>query len=196
MSVAGPTIPCPKCKKVFKAESWHRDGMPVCQRCSTVYEFIDFPALYRDTSATTAKSAGAMAEDATCYFHPVNRAEQVCESCGRYLCPVCSIDFGGKRLCPSCISGKQTKAPEGEQGRILWDGMALSLALLPVLIWPITVVTAPAALGVAIVGWRKPSSLVRGNRTRLVIAMIVASIEIALWLFLFGSLIFSSSWAK
>ena len=181
MPVAGPTIPCPKCRKPFKDESWHRDGMPTCHRCRTVFELIDYPALFQNPESRKAVGQDALPEDASCYFHPKNRAEQVCESCGRYLCPVCSIDFGGRRLCPSCIAGKQKAAPEADQGRMLWDGIALSLAVMPFLIWPLTLVTAPAALGVAIVGWRKPGSLVRGNRVRLVISIILASLQIVAW---------------
>lgn len=190
MVATGPSIPCPKCKKVFTAENWHRDGMPVCQRCSTVYELIDFPALYREVSARDLSGAEAAPEDSSCFFHPHNRAEHVCEGCGRYLCPVCTVDFGGRKLCPSCIAHGRKKAPEGESSRVLWDGIALALAVVPLLLWPTTVVTAPAALGAAIVGWKKPSSLVRGKKLRLVLAMIISSLEIIAWLVLLGTFIF------
>lgn len=191
-AATGPTIPCPKCRKVFKAENWHRDGMPCCQRCSTVYELVDFPALYQSPENRPESTADALPEDASCFFHAQNRAEQVCEGCGRFLCPVCTVNFGGRKLCPSCIAQGQTKAPEAEQGRILWDGIALNLALLPPLLvvtWMFSLITAPVALGIAIFGWNRPTSLVRGSRVRLVLAMVLATVQIGAWIYLFASLL-------
>lgn len=176
----------------MKADSWKRDGMPTCQRCLTVFELVDFPRLYQNPASQQAHASEALSEEATCYFHPKSQAEHVCESCGRYLCPVCAIDFGGSRLCPSCIERKQKEPASAEPGRMMWDGVALSLALVPLIIWPITVVTGPASLGAAIVGWKKPQSLVRSNRGKLVLAMVIASLQIAGWLFLFGSLIWKN----
>ena len=68
-------------------------------------------------------------------------------------------------------------------GRVLYDGLALAVAVLPLLMWFLTCITAPIALGIVIVGWRKPGSLVQGSRTKLVIAGVIALIEIGAWIF-------------
>jgi hypothetical protein len=52
---------------------------------------------------------------------------------------------------------------------------------MPLLIWPVTLVTAPLALCIVYSGWRKPQSLVQPGRTKLIVAGIIALIEIGVW---------------
>lgn len=128
-----------------------------------------------------ASAATAVAEDAACFFHADNRAEQVCDGCGRYLCSVCSVDFGGARLCPSCIATKRTAKREMASGVVLHDNIALHLSLLPLILWPFTAITAPTALGYVIYAWRKPLSVTRRSRARLWVAGIAAVVQICGW---------------
>lgn len=186
---SGPALPCPSCKRVLGPESWSDAGSGTCVRCRTEFDFIGFPALHA-TRAQIAPQAAVLDADSVCFFHAENRAEAICEGCGRLLCPVCAVSFAGQRLCPACIAAtKKSEAPTITRDRVLFDGIALVLALLPIIAWPITLVTAPAALVLAIYGWKKPGSLVRGrSRVRLVIAMIVALLQIGGWITLFGTL--------
>ena len=185
----GPALPCPRCKRTLGPESWIDANSGVCFRCKTDYEFVGFPALHAPRSRV-APQAAVLAADSVCFFHAENRAEAICESCGRLLCPVCTVPFAGQKLCPTCISSAKTsEAPTIIRDRVLYDGIALVLALLPLVVWPLTLVTAPAALGVAIYGWKKPGSLVRGrSRVRLVGAMILALLQIGGWVTLFVAL--------
>jgi hypothetical protein len=52
--------------------------------------------------------------------------------------------------------------------RVVWGQLALITGGLPLLLfifmWPFFVITGPAAIGVAIYGWKRPGSLVRGRR--------------------------------
>jgi hypothetical protein len=180
---AGPALPCPRCKRVLGPESWSDAEHGVCFRCKTEYEFVAFPAL-NATRAQIAPQAAVLAADSVCFFHPENRAETICEGCGRLLCVVCSVPFAGQKLCPTCIAGAKTsEAPAMLRDRVLYDGIALALAGLPLFIWPFTLITAPAALGMVVYGWNKPGSLVRGrSRARQIIAVILALLEIAGWI--------------
>ena len=178
----GYALPCPRCKRVLDAASWRDATGGACWSCRTDFDFFSFPALTAKR-ARVAPQAAAVAEDSACFFHAENRAEAVCEDCGRMLCAVCTISFTGRKICPACIAAAKTSdAAPAVQQRVLYDAIALSLAVLPLLLWPFTLVTAPVALGYVIVGWKKPGSLVRGNsRTRLVIAGVFALLEIAGW---------------
>jgi hypothetical protein len=124
-----------------------------------------------------------LSAESVCFFHAENRAEAICDGCGRLLCPVCAVPFAGQKLCPTCIAtGKATGAPAMIRDRMLWDGTAFALALVPILVWPFTLITAPAALGVVIYGWNKPGSLVRGpSRWRFIVAGILALAQIGGW---------------
>lgn len=185
--IAAPALPCPKCRRPLGAGSWIDGGSGHCFRCKTDFEVVMFPAVAA-APAAIAPQAAVLAADSVCFFHAENRAEAVCDGCGRLLCPVCAVPFAGQRLCPQCIAaGKKTEFPVLTRDRTLWDSIALSLAVVPLVIWPLTLVTAPVALGVVLHGWKKPGSLVRGaGRVRFVVAGVLACLEIAGWIGLAG----------
>jgi len=182
----GPALPCPKCKRVLESYSWRDASSGICRRCDAEFEFVPFPALTA-TRAISAPQAAELAADSVCFFHAENRAETVCEACGRMLCPVCTVSFAGQKLCPVCIAATKTSdvAPT-VRDRTLYDGTALGLALFPLLMWPVTLITAPVALGFVIYGWKKPGSLVRGRSlVRLILAGLFATLEIGGWVTFF-----------
>jgi hypothetical protein len=177
-----PALACPSCKRTLGPESWIDAHHGTCFRCKTDYEFFGFPALNASRTKVAAQTA-MLAEDSVCFFHAENRAEAVCEGCGRLLCPVCAVPFGGQKICPTCIAATKTsEAPQMTRSRVLFDGIALMAAGLPLLLWPFTLVTAPFALGMVIYGWKQPGSLVRGpSRVRFIIAGLLAAIQIGVW---------------
>src|SRR4051812_41940959 len=100
---AGPAVACPRCRQVLGADSGYDEHGGVCSGCSTAYEFVGFPALHA-TRAQITPQAAMLAADSVCFFHAENRAEAICDGCGRLLCPVCTVPFAGQKLCPSCIA--------------------------------------------------------------------------------------------
>src|SRR5579885_2411947 len=181
MPAGGFAISCPKCQRASPARIW-REEEGRCSHCRENFVFVAFPAFAAEAAVVAPKDA--LPEDAVCFFHAENRAEAICEACGRFLCGVCAIDFTGRRLCPSCVAASKNTDPKLPDSRVLYDGIALSAAVFSLLIWPVTLVTAPVALGFVVAGWRRPGSLVRGNRVRLVAAGLIALAEIAGWIIL------------
>ncbi|MBL9189330.1 MAG: hypothetical protein JNK23_17740 [Opitutaceae bacterium] len=181
--ITGPALRCPKCRRKLEAHMWHSATAGRCGPCLAEFEFVPFPALAA-AGAAAAPQAVLAAEESVCFFHAENRAEAVCADCGRLVCAVCAIDFGGRRVCPRCVAGaRESAAPTAVRQRATFDGAALSVALLPLLLWPFTFVTAPFALGLAIYGWNKPGSIVRGpRRWRLVLAGVIALAQIGGWI--------------
>ena len=79
--------------------------------------------------------------------------------------------------------------------RILYDDIALGLALLPLLMWPFTLMTAPAAIFMVLKYWRRgPTSLVRRTRIRYVLALLFALPQFAGWVWLLAKGI--SAWTS
>jgi hypothetical protein len=179
----GPALPCFRCGRTFDSTSWIDANNCRCLHCREDFEFLPFPALVK-TRAIAKPQAIAVADDSSCFFHAENQAEKVCDGCGRFLCNVCAIPFSGRIVCSSCVAAKKTGDTPLLTERALHDGIALSLALLPILFWPLTLLSAPTALGVAIYGWNKPRSLVRSGRSKLVLAMLLALLQIGGWIFL------------
>ena len=103
---------------------------------------------------------------------------------------MCDVDFNGEHLCPGCLETgrKKGRLSNLDNRRTLYDSLALSLVLLPMVllfVWPLSLVTAPAALFVAVRYWKAPGSLLRRSKIRFVLAMLLALIQIVAWGILF-----------
>lgn len=121
--------------------------------------------------------------ESSCFFHPQKKAVVPCAGCGRFLCALCDCDFGGTHFCPACLEAGKSKGKIKalDNRRTRYDSIALALALLPMLIFYFTLITAPMTLFVAIRYWNAPRSLVRSNRTRFVLSIIIALLQIGGW---------------
>ena len=171
---------CPKCQRSFQALEWNSDGTCNCRYCYQEFESVSFAAQFTG-NAVASPQAVALAEDSTCFFHTSNQAEQVCDACGRFLCAVCAVPFGGRTLCPGCIAAGKKDGTTTMPERRLPGGIALAFAVVPIFLWPLTVLTAPTALWLAISGWNKPGSLVNPGRGKLIAAGVIALIQCGLW---------------
>jgi hypothetical protein len=176
----GAELPCPKCGQILDAPAWRDGNGGTCRICRVRFDFMGFPALSFQRPGAIPKAV-VVAEHATCFHHPENQAESLCEGCGRFLCSVCAISYGGRLLCAACIKAGTTTDPGSIRTRTLYPGIAMAVAVLPLLIWPVTLLSAPVALCVVYSGWRKPQSLVQPGRTKLIIAAIIALVEIGAW---------------
>ena len=183
-------IGCPACKIRLDAGNWAGVERTDCPVCGRSLQWRVFPALFLPRSQTDTPSA-SLTDESRCFFHADRPAALVCEACGRFICRLCDVAFEGKHLCPTCINAGMRKGRFAhlDRGRIRWDSLALSLAILPLLLWPFTLLTAPATIGVVVYGWRKPRSLVAPNGWRFVVAALFASLQIAGWAFLFAKLL-------
>jgi hypothetical protein len=167
---------------------WQGVDVARCPSCESEFEQLRFPAL--SVARRVDRAAGLAAGEANCYFHAQNRAEVACDGCGRYICAVCRVPFAGQQFCPSCLESRADRRKLPENHRVLYSHIAVVLAVVPLLMWPFTVVTAPAALVFCFYGWNKPGSLLpQRSKVRFVIAGIVAVLEIGGWLLLLGKLL-------
>ena len=173
--------PCPKCKVPLNGIVGRGEG--VCDSCATVLEFVLFPSLRR--AKPVVRAVRSVDGDATCFFHTQNQAAAVCDGCGRYVCAVCEVPGDeGRKLCPPCVSAGRKKAAIKADEIVAYDAMAMGLGLLPMLMWPLTLVTAPITMFVAVYGWRKPRSLVRPGCARFVVAIILSALQMCGWIVL------------
>jgi len=124
-----------------------------------------------------------MDDEASCFYHPDKQAVIPCDSCGRFLCSLCDLELDNMHLCASCLetSQEKRKIKNLENHRTLYDSVALHLAVLPVLIWFTTIITAPVAVFLAIRHWKTPSSIIRRTKIRLILAMLIAGGQIVGW---------------
>jgi hypothetical protein len=183
---AGQVMRCPKCSLSLETSMFAPGIWVECPACRSQIAVTFFPALTNPPDAvTTASGERAIEGEAACFFHPDKRAAVSCQKCGRFLCTLCDVPFGGKHLCPSCLDS--AKLPELLSRRLVWGQLAMLLGFFPfvgTLACPLflfvfqlfTVFTGPAAIFVAIWGWKKPPSLVHGHRHGMAIAGIVGGL--------------------
>lgn len=132
-----------------------------------------------------ADRAEAQLAEAACFYHEGKKAEQLCDDCGRFLCSLCTLPIGQDTLCASCleIRRKNETGDHRFKSRVVrFDKLAIGLSLIPLIIYfPLTCITAPASLFVAIRYWKENVGLVSGIRFRMVLAISLGVLQIAGW---------------
>lgn len=146
-----------------------------------------FPACIRERNIVRADAVLA-AGQSSCFFHPKLGATAICEVSGRMICDLCKTEWNGRTVSFEALQRllEQGGAVAKGRARIRWDEIALALAVLPVIFIFPTMITAPAALVICAVHWRKgPTSIVRRSRWRYWVAGMLALAQSAGWLMVF-----------
>jgi len=161
----------------------------VCTRCGAANMVRVFPAALAPSAP--ARPEAALEGEAACFDHPSKRAVAHCQQCGRFVCQLCAVEVAGEISCPSCVAAGagKARAANPETSRTLYDSIALLLPLVSLLLWPLTIVAAPAAVLLAVATWRRPISLVRRSRWRFVLAVVLGFAFIAAWVWFFAYLV-------
>ena len=178
-------VPCTSCKAALPTDLL--DGaFHMCPRCLTWIRVHLFPAFIREQPAAVTEPV-LIEGQSSCFYHPQKTAVVPCESCGRFLCALCDVEIGGVHRCPKCLEAGRLKQ---EVQTLLtehtrYDRIALALTTLALFFWPVTLLTAPAALYLVIRYWNKRSTVLPGRRIGYVVAGLLAIAEICGWMFLF-----------
>ncbi|HXJ55151.1 MAG TPA: hypothetical protein VNU68_00665 [Verrucomicrobiae bacterium] len=178
------SVLCPGCHLPLPGSLFGTTGLTTCPACDRRILVEVFPALFRPLMV--GKPGDRLLEEglSSCFYHEQKKAVTTCDGCGRFLCALCDVEFNDQHLCPSCLQTGQVKGKIAslETHRIMWDSASLGLCLLPLLIWPLTLLTAPAAFGCAIYSFFKPGSLVPRLRYRAYLAMFFSLLQIVGWI--------------
>ena len=179
---ANSPITCPNCGAFLPATVAELQSLAECPACLRSTEVTVFPAYERPVAVGVAAEKVVMEGEATCFYHPANRAQVPCDACGRFLCALCDLDLSGKHLCPQCLEKAMAKntLQSVERTRTRWDIIVFLLLLLPLmpcfmLFVPLTALAALAFIGIK---WKAPPSLVSNTRLRYIIFTILAVIEL------------------
>ena len=166
---------CATCSLPVPEEFWNREEGVRCRGCGHRVRALVFPAIEHAAIGAAPAAIGAEAE-ASCFYHPLSRAAQVCQECGRFLCNLCDLEVDGRHICPRCFESgiSAHKIEMAETRRTMYDTMALALSTLPVLlIWP-ALIGAPWALFLVVRRWIAPSSVVPRTKIRFILAAVFA----------------------
>ena len=186
---------CDRCRTALPDACFNTPAPVACPGCQAPLLVRVFPAFFHAPTVGRAAETVGSDEDASCFFHPRKKAVVPCGRCGRFLCALCDLDIGGRHLCPACVadgppltavttaSGGHMAGGELANERFLYDRMALTLAAAPLLfLWPVTLFTAPMALFYAVRYWNDPPrGLIPRRRSALIVAALLALLELAAW---------------
>jgi hypothetical protein len=117
-----------------------------------------------------------------CFYHPQKRAVVPCDLCGRFLCAVCDLEFGGQHMCPQCLDSgaKRGRLQSLERQRTRWDQIVVSTLFVPLIFcWVFLPLTCLAALVMIVWKWNAPPSLVSNTRLFLILGAALAVLELA-----------------
>ena len=178
-----PPPACPKCRTPLADGAFNQPEFTACPQCDAALSVEIFPAFFRQIAPGQSAQAVMVEGESSCFFHPQKKASLPCGGCGRFLCVLCDCEFGGEHFCPACLDAGKSKGKIKalDNTRMRYDTLALGLALVPVLVFYLTLITAPMALFVAIRYWKSPRSLVRQSNVRFILAIIIALLQIGGW---------------
>lgn len=178
---------CPKCFHVLSEGFLNLPDLQPCPACKTLVRIEIFPALFRPVQSGSTGEVILAETEASCFFHSQKRAVVPCAACGRFLCALCDCELNGQHYCPSCLETGKTKGKiKGLEARCTrYDNIALALALYPFLIFYFTLICAPISLFFVIRHWNSPRGLTNPSRARLIVAGVLALLEITGWAILF-----------
>lgn len=176
-------VRCTKCTAPLPHESFNTQTFTPCPSCGSLTRTDIFPAISREFSIGTSGEMLIMGDEASCFYHPGKQAVVPCFSCGRFLCSLCDVEFNGQHWCASCLESgrKRNRIKDLENHRTLYDSIALMLAIVPLILWPFTLLTAPLSIYFVIRYWKAPSSITGRTKIRLIVALMFAGLQITGW---------------
>lgn len=186
-----PAVTCPRCDRPLTWGTVWAGGVVegACVSCETPLHGRVFPqvAAPEVAGAESVAPPGAGAA-AVCYNHDAKPAVSACDQCGRFLCALCELSVEGRTYCPSCFGRMDS------QGRIQTlkhhetrhDSVALAMSVLPLLLWPFTIITAPLTIVYICKYWSTPRQSIQPRlRWRFYLAALFALALCAAWIWLF-----------
>ena len=178
-------VTCPGCSAAVPVNYFNAPVFAACPVCGAEIRVRLFPALLRPVQQGQGGERVTDVGQAACFYHPHKTAHVPCDACGRFICALCDVELHGQHLCPSCVESGRRKGTLTtlENRRLLWDSIALSTAIVPTVVcaW-LSIFASPAAIVLAIIGWRKPRSLApRRTRLRLISAIVFSVITLVGW---------------
>ena len=152
----GPRLRCSKCQVFFKTEDLGPDEDAVCSGCHAKYRLKVFPAFARKPVTLSDQDVLPL-DDAHCYHAEDRRAVTKCDDCGRGVSEFMKVSLGANRV--TCLTCLHEHREDGDElllatRRTATDNRAFLLAALPLIVLPVTLISAFIALFFIVKDWR------------------------------------------
>lgn len=156
---------------------------PVCRQVSRAWVF---PAMFQERDSTAGQRLLDEGQS-SCMNHPQKQAVTVCDSCGKFLCALCDVEWNDEHLCTTCIQHRKQSDHAGayRTSYTHYDSVALIIVLLSLAFMPFFGLggfLAPVTFYVAWRYWRVPWRPVPHGKWYMVLAILLANFVILIWL--------------
>ncbi|MBT8368446.1 MAG: hypothetical protein KJP23_27455 [Deltaproteobacteria bacterium] len=170
------------------------NSLSACPSCVGLLRADVFPAFYKSLPKGRPGETLQMDKEAGCFYHPGKKAVVPCSVCGRFVCALCDVSLNGQNMCPACLEKGKTsrKIKNLENHRTCYDTIALTAAMVSMLIYWFTIFTAPLVIYLTVRHWKSPSSIIPRTKIRFILAFIIAGLQIAGWVVFFSKLVLSA----
>jgi hypothetical protein len=181
---------CTNCNTPLRIEAVNTNTLAACGACNALLRVDVFPAFNRPRPVGRTGAALQVDKEAGCYYHPRKKAVVPCSACGRFLCALCDVALNARHLCPACLEKGKThgKIKNLQNHRTCYDTIALVLATVSILIYWLTIFTAPLVIYLTVRHWKSPTSIVPRTKIRFILAFVIAGAQIAGWVLFFSHL--------
>ena len=186
------TITCPRCSAPLTTPVFSNKSGSSCTYCGLKITGRLFPRFFKPSEEKPTNHDISSENESSCFFHPDKLAVSHCAECGRFLCALCELNIQDRIICPTCLDNldKEKKVKTFTNRVTYWDSIVMSLAILPMLIWPFTFITAPLTL---ILIWKhfkdNRHHIIPRNRWRFYFAGLVAGTQIMGWAIFIAALV-------
>jgi DNA-directed RNA polymerase subunit M/transcription elongation factor TFIIS len=187
----GPSPSCVKCGHLIPWSAVSIENETICRKCGKLQDITLFSAIYRRLVENAPQAREALPEEATCFYYPEKRAQYVCSLSGRFICEDAATDWEGKKVSIEALLRlkKEENADSLKTSAVLYDDIALSVAIFPLIIWPLTIFTPAIVYYYVFRYWGKgPTGLMRKSRWRYLVAFLIATLQWVFWGFLFSGM--------
>jgi hypothetical protein len=177
---------CAQCESTLVAPTTTGSGVLTCPVCRSASRAWLFPALFQRPESETGQRILEEGQS-SCMNHPEKQAVAVCDGCGKFLCALCDVDWGGEHLCTACIQHRKHSNHEGAYRSVYihYDSVALGIVLLSLVLMPfggLGGLIAPAAIYVAWRHWRAPLRPAPHGKWTMMVAVLLANLIFVSWL--------------
>lgn len=177
---------CGTCESTLAAPFHPGGGSIPCPVCGIASRAWVFPALFQQPESDTGQRLLEEGQS-SCMNHPDKQAVAVCDACGKFLCALCDVDWGGEHLCTACIQHRKASDHEGayQSTYIHYDSVALFIVLLSLgmmSFFGLGGLLAPVVVYVAWRHWRTPWRPVPFRRWPMMVAVLLANLIFVSWI--------------
>lgn len=185
-------IACQNCHTELPDSFVNTGQLHQCPKCQAKIRVDLFNAFFKAPVPGQPADTIVQQGQAECFYHPGKTAVGACSSCGRLLCALCNVQWETSNMCMSClqIGQRKRRITSLENDRVLYDNIALSVAVIPILsFWMLTFLTGPIAIYLSVRYWRTPLSILPRTRIRFILAIVVSGAQVAGWTLLLSKIL-------